>query len=97
MSAIDVLEWDCGRCVKALLFDVATFAGLPVTPVALAGGTKFERLFIGHRVRISSTTLTKAVRYGIDVGVTLNLSCDSDFATMLSKVESTRVVRTTVD
>ena len=56
-----------------------------------------ERFFTGHRVRTSSTTLTNAARYGTDVAVTLNLSCDSDLATTLSNVESTRVVRATVD
>jgi hypothetical protein len=37
-------------------------------------GIIFKRFLIGHRVRTSSTTLTSAARYGIDVGVTLNLS-----------------------
>ena len=42
--------------------------------VAVVVGMICERLLIGHRVRTSSTTLTNAARYGIDVGVTLNLS-----------------------
>lgn len=40
----------------------------------LADETITGRCLTGHRVRTSSTTLTKAARYGIDLGVTLNLS-----------------------
>jgi hypothetical protein len=71
--------------------------GIFVAAVAVAVGIIFDRFLTGHRVRISSTTLTKAAKYGIDVGVTLNLSCDSDLATIFNRVERTRVVRTTVD
>ena len=79
--------------------DDGIFVGLVTVdvPVEVFVGIKFDRFFTGHRVRISSTTLTNAARYGTDVDVTLNLSCDSDLATMLKSVESTRVVRTTVD
>lgn len=71
MSAIDVLECDCGKWDDACPPPVFAAAALAF---AEALEKMIERFFTGHRVRTSSTTLTNAARYGTDVDVTLNLS-----------------------
>jgi hypothetical protein len=88
-SAIDVLEWDWANCDNGWTVDVEE--------VFVVDGTIIGRCLTGHRPRTSSTTLINAAKYGTDVRVTLNLSWDSDLATILRSVDKTRVVRTTVD